>query len=73
MVFVKALKLGHSERTISHLPLLNLTGLLVWRVPSLAEMADRVFFLRNYGLESTICLALCPISQYRFGAPADLI
>lgn len=73
MVFVKALKVGHSERTSSHLPLLNLTGLLVWRVPSLAEMADRVFFLRNYGLESTICLALCPISPDRFGAPAHLI
>lgn len=32
MVFVKTLKLGHNERTISHLPLLNLTGMLVWCV-----------------------------------------
>lgn len=68
MVFVKTLKLGHNERTISHLPLPNLTG-----PPALAEMADSAFLLRNYGLESTICLALCPLSQYNFGALAELI
>lgn len=36
MVFAKTIKVGHTERTISHLPLLNLSGLLVWHLLSLA-------------------------------------
>lgn len=49
MVFVKTLKFGHCERRIISLPRLNLAGLLVWCVPSLAR------------LESTACFALCPL------------
>lgn len=61
MVFVKTLKFDHSKRRSSPLPWLILAALLVWCVPSLAW------------LESTVCLALCPLSEYTCGAPAHLI
>lgn len=74
-MLVKTLQLGHDERTIRPLPLLNLTELLARCVPSLAclcELKSR-FYSEIMGEKAQSVQLYVHDHKSSFVAPADLI